>query len=120
MTVCTERHVGTYTDTKESALAMLDAVSSPQFRTYYQPDQFSPEEESEALAIALSDWTVHIHAFQWRGGNRYPLARGKEAWKRLLSYFPGNTVLLEFMPDDRPESLMTEAQTLKEILEAVQ
>lgn len=117
--LCTERHVHTFTDRRESVVRMLDAVGSPNFRTYYQPDQFTDEEENVRLARDIADRTVHLHVFQWKGSGRYPLSDGIEEWRRYLSFFDGGSLLLEFMPDDDPKKLRREADSLRTILEGL-
>jgi hypothetical protein len=58
-----------------------------------------------------------VHVFNWDKEKKYPLAYAIEAWKEYLSYFPKNTpCLLEFMPDDKLESLTSECKSLFEIL----
>ena len=59
----------------------------------------------------------HLHVFNWHGGERFPLADGVEDWKRYLTVFDTpRTLLLEFMPDDRLETLPTEAEALRTII----
>ena len=69
-----------------------------------------------AYAKALAPYTVHIHVFNWQGDERRPLSEAKDVWAAYLSCFDGVTnLLLEFMPDDRIESLKAEADALKEM-----
>lgn len=119
--LCMECHNGTLTDRKEPALALMEAVHSPAFRMYYQPNQLRTPEENVAYARLLAPYTEHVHVFNWdcpNGGSleRYPLAEGVSRWKRYLAELPGDrSLLLEFMPDDRLESLKTEADALRKI-----
>ena len=54
----------------------------------------------------------------WREKEKFPLADGREVWKKYLRCFGGSkTLLLEFMPDGRIESLQSEASALRNILE---
>ena len=46
VTLCMECHNHTLTDTKESALALMEAISSPAFRMYWQPNQLRSEQEN--------------------------------------------------------------------------
>ena len=111
--LCMECHNNTFTNTKESALALMKAVDSPHFRMYWQPNQFRTEEENNAYAGLLSDYTQHIHVFHWQGHERLPLRDSVRTWQRYLAKFRGNrTLLLEFMPDDRLETLDEEAKAL--------
>ena len=116
VTLCMECHNGTLTDWKEGALALMQAVDSPAFRMYWQPNQWRTEEENLAYINLLKPYIDHVHAFNWSGGERYPLAQGQKQWQKYLELLPQNSVLLlEFMPDDRIESLKTEAEALRKI-----
>lgn len=116
VTLCLECHHRTYTNRKESALELMQAVDSPHFRMYWQPNQFRTEEENLACAQLLSPYAEHLHVFNWKGDEKYPLLGAKEIWKAYLSCFRGDrTLLLEFMPDDQIESLKRETEALKEI-----
>ncbi|MBQ8358413.1 MAG: sugar phosphate isomerase/epimerase [Oscillospiraceae bacterium] len=113
VTLCMECHIRTFTETKESALELLAAVNSPAFRMYWQPNQFRSIEENVEYAKALKDYIDHIHVFQWKGTDRFPLAEGVNEWKSYLKEIPGeHMLLLEFMPDNKVESLPAEAQAL--------
>lgn len=118
---CMECHNGTVTDRKESALALMQAVDSPAFRMYWQPNQLRPQEENMAYAKLLSSWTEHLHVFNWdcpNGGplEKYPLVEAVDTWKGYLTRIPGeHCLLLEFMPDDKLETLRTEADALRKI-----
>ncbi len=117
-----ECHNGTLTDRKESALALMKAVDSPAFRMYWQPNQLRTPEENLAYAKLLAPWTTHVHVFNWDcpGGGpleKYPLAGSIELWRAYLAQLPGDrALLLEFMPDDKLETLKTEAEALRKIV----
>ncbi len=118
VTLCTEFHGGTYTDTAESTLELLEAVNSESFKTYWQPNQYRTFEENIACAEKVANVTENIHVFNWEGNKKYPLADAEDVWKQYMSLFSGKQyALLEFMPDDRIESLKTEAEALRMILE---
>ena len=114
--LCMECHNGTYTDTKEGAVKLMKAVSSPAFRMYWQPNQFTSEKENKQYARLLSSFTKHIHVFNWTEKERFPLGDAVSLWKEYLSYFSDNTLLLEFMPDDSIASLKTEAEALRRLI----
>lgn len=103
---------------RRAALALLDKVHSPAFRMYWQPNQFKSFAENCDYAARITPYTEHLHVFHWQGKDRYPLDEGRALWQSYLSYFGAdNTLLLEFMPDDRPESLPREAEALRKILQ---
>ena len=117
VTLCLECHNNTFTDRAEAALSLMQAVGSPHFQMYWQPNQYCAEEENLQYAAAIAPYTVNIHAFNWRGDGRYPLQEAAENWRKYLSCFDRTQVLLlEFMPDDKLASLPAEADALKEII----
>lgn len=116
VTLCMECHRGTFTECKEGALMLMQAVDSPAFRMYWQPNQFRTEEENLAYAGALAPYTEHLHVFNWKEKEKFPLSLAVEVWKRYLACFPGDRhLLLEFMPDGALETLPAEVAALKEI-----
>ena len=115
--LCMECHIKSYTQTKEGALELMRAVGSPAFRMYWQPNQFREIEENLAYARLLRDYIIHIHVFQWKEKNRFPLSDGMEEWKCYLKEISGeHDLLLEFMPDDDVRSLPAEAATLRKLI----
>lgn len=120
VTICLECHNNTYTEELEGALRIMEAVSSPHFRMYYQPNQFKTHDVNIAYAKAIAPYTTHLHVFHWEGNDKFPLAQGMDKWRDFLPYFTGDHhLLLEFMPDNRVESLGEEARALKELIESV-
>ena len=120
VTLCMECHNHTLTDTKESALALMEAISSPAFRMYWQPNQLRSEQENLQYLKLLRPYIVLVHVFQWKDVCRFPLADGIEVWKAYLRTLKKETtLLLEFMPDDQPQSLPIEAAALRKIIEEV-
>ncbi len=120
VTLCMECHMRSYTETKESALELMQAVGSHAFRMYWQPNQNRAVEENIAYLDALEPYIDHIHVFQWKGTEKFPLAQGLEEWKGYLSRLSGaHMLLLEFMPDNDAASLPNEAATLMELRGAV-
>lgn len=117
VTLCMECHRRTYTETKEGALELMQAVNSPAFRMYWQPSQALTIEGNVEYIRLLKPYIDHLHAFHWANEVHYPLSEGTENWKTYFAEFSGDrAVLLEFMPDNRVESLPTEAATLRRII----
>ncbi len=115
--LCMESHNDTLTDWKEPALALMKRINSPAFRMYWQPNQHRSLEENIAYAKMLAPYTEHLHVFNWAGDNRYPLEDGIETWKTYLKEFSNDKyLLLEFMPDDKIETLPTETEALRKII----
>ncbi len=112
--LCMECHGGTYTNAKETAYALMQAVDSPHFKMYWQPNQYKTEEENIAYAKLLSPYVVHLHVFNWKGKEKYPLREATETWQKYLACFDADkTLLLEFMPDGKLETLQEEAEALR-------
>lgn len=122
VTLCLECHNNTYTDEKEGSFEIINEVSSPNFKMYWQPNQFKTLDENLKMAELLAPYTTNIHVFNWVGKeNRQreelPLEEATKTWREYLKYFSGeHNLLLEFMPDDRIESLKREADALFEII----
>lgn len=115
--LCMECHNGTLTDRADAAYALMQAVGSSAFRMYYQPNQFRTAEENIYYAKLLAPYTLHLHVFNWRSYDRFPLKESIPLWKEYLSAFSGDRhLLLEFMPDDRVESLPTETAALLQLI----
>jgi hypothetical protein len=110
-----ECHKGTFTERAKDSLLLMRRIHSPAFRMYYQPHQWRTVEENLLMAEALAPYTEILHVFQWKGSERFSLSQGIEEWRRYLAPFAEQPLLLEFMPDDKIETLKQEATTLKEI-----
>jgi len=115
--LCMECHNDTLTDWKEPALELMQKINSPAFRMYWQPNQHRSLEENIAYAKMLAPYTEHLHVFNWTGNSRFPLEDGIDTWKTYLKEFSDDKyLLLEFMPDDKIETLPTEAESLRKII----
>ena len=116
VTLCTECHMGTFTERPEDALWLMREVASPHFRTYWQPFQWCTVEQNLHYLRTLLPYVTHLHVFQWKGSARYSLSEGFGEWQDYLALLQGShTLLLEFMPDDKLETLGAEACTLRAI-----
>ena len=122
VTLCMECHNTTLTNRKEGALDLMLAVNSPNFRMYWQPNHYLSDEENLAYAWLLAPYTNHVHVFNWHAEGedtrREPLAGAVPLWREYLKNLTGDrTLLLEYMPDNRLESLPVEAEALRRIAE---
>ena len=116
VTLCMECHNGTYTDTLPSALRLMREVGSEHFKMYWQPNQFRTKEQNEQYAAAIAQYVEIVHVFNWEGKEQYPLSQGVELWRQYLAKLKlHKPLLLEFMPDDRIETLSAEADALRRI-----
>lgn len=111
-----ECHSGTLTDDYNFELKLLHDISHPFVKTYWQPNQFKSLDYNFSSARSLAPFTVNIHVFNWSASERFPLSLGENIWIRYIDIFRSTGLsygfLLEFMPDDRVESLPREAETL--------
>ena len=121
VTVAMECHQWTYTDTAESIIELMSEVDSPNFRMYWQPNQYRTVEENIHHIEMTKKHVTTVHAFNWDGSEKFTLSESAEVWREYLSRLDGeHHVLLEFMPDDRLESLGAEADALRGIIESVE
>lgn len=116
--IALECHLGTFTERVEDNLALIKFINSESLKTYWQPFQTRTFEENLSYAERVSDFTRVIHVFNWKSDKRFPLIEGKDEWKAYLEKFKGErTLLLEFMPSDKIEELVREAEALRKISE---
>ena len=117
VTLCMECHNNSYTQTLDGALELMETVGSETFRMYWQPNQLVSTDENIKYAKGISEYVRNIHVFNWCGSEKYHLCDGVGIWKKYLDCFDNNkTLLLEFMPDGRIETLRSEAAALEKIL----
>lgn len=120
-TLCFECHPNMLTEKSVNAISFIKDIGKENVKMYWQPNQFYSHEENLAFAAALSPYIRHIHTFFWRGRHRFPLEKGIAEWKsycKAIASAQGEHVyLLEFMHDDRIESLNATAEALYEVLE---
>ena len=95
----------------------MQAVDSPAFRMYWQPNENLPFEENVAFASAVAPYVTNVHVFYWEGNIRHPLADAEDAWANYIRALgKERTFLLEHMPNDDETLLPREADTLRSIL----
>lgn len=112
--LCLECHRRSYTETKEGALELMQAIHSPNFRMYWQPNPDISLSENQEYISLLDPYITHIHVFNWTADLRLPLLDGQDHWNAYLSALSGDHhLLLEFMPDDCIASLPAEAAALQ-------
>lgn len=121
--VATEFHGGTLTDTPESAGRLLLEVDHPNLFTYWQPLLDMTDEACVASLHDLAPRLSHLHVYQWQTVNdRRPLAEGAARWARFFAaaaHAPGDRfAMMEYVPDDSPESFRRDAATLRDWLKA--
>ena len=117
LNITLECHSGTLTDDCDSAMRYIKEVDHPAMRLYWQPCQFHTEDYNINAAKAYAPYTECLHVFHWDASHRYPLANGTDIWAKYLAPFRAQNrpigLLLEFMHDDRLETLAQTAATLQ-------
>ena len=117
-----EWHLGTATDTDESARRLIEAIAHPAASLYWQPRQgISVPERLDGLRGTLRH-LAHLHVFHWVGerDRRLPLAEGAADWRGYLACAteaPGDRcAYLEFVADDSLEAFVRDSATLRDLL----
>ena len=114
--LCLECHRNSYTETKEGALELMEAVNSPAFRMYWQPNPSITVQENIEYIRLLKPYITNLHVFYWEGTLRLPLANGEQIWEKYKAEFDGDrAALLEFMYDNQVQTLPAEAATLNKL-----
>ena len=117
-----EWHLGTATDTDESARRLIAAIAHPAACLYWQPRQKTSVPDRLAGLRETLGCLAHLHVFQWVGERdlRLPLAEGAADWRAYLACAaeaPGDRcAYLEFVADDSVEAFVRDAVTLRDLL----
>ena len=121
MTISYEYHDRTLTDTTWSALDLLHAVGHHALRCYWQPLTDGDMHEKKRGLAAIQPYLSNVHVY-----HRYPwsvqhsLRSGADAWKEYIAVIKSDRceryALLEFVKDDMPQNLISDAATLNEWL----
>ena len=123
LTVLSEWHGGTLTDTFESGRNFLRDVAHPHFATVWQPAVGLSVDEALAELAGVLPWVQHLHVFHWEQHDRRPLAEGRARWLRYVALAAtapnarGRLIAaLEFVQRDDPVQLHHDAHTLISLL----
>ncbi|UNK71399.1 TIM barrel protein [Microbacterium sp. H1-D42] len=114
-----EFHRGTLADNPEAVLRLLADVDSPALTTYWQPSVDAPDAVALAEYDAVAVHTSAVHVFSWwPAAERLRLDVREGLWRALFAAAaaqpaPPRDALLEFVPDDDPMLLASEAATLR-------
>lgn len=123
--VVLEYHTRTLTDTPYSTSQLLDDIQSPNLYSLWQPPLGSSVHDNLTAINALGSRLANAHVFAWEpdeGGAavRLPLQAHATAWSAYLRALSGQPrwVLLEFVRNNDPNQLRTDAATLLKLIEA--
>lgn len=116
-----EYHPNTLTDDRYSAIRLFQAVDQANLKLYWQPNfALSEEENLDALEMVLP-YLRDVHVFSWYSDHsRRELAACTDLWQKYLDLINrsghDHRLMLEFVKDDKPEQLLTDAETLNQWL----
>ena len=122
LTIGLEFHGGTFTDTAQATIELLERIDRPAvIGTYWQPPQGVSDDDALAGLALVAEHVVAVHAFAWwPADQRHPLAYRASLWSKaaalLLDRSAATDYLLEFVVDDDPQELEVDAHTLRDIL----
>lgn len=121
ISLSTEYHRYTLTDTNESAQDLIAEVSHPMFRTGWQPPNGQSFEYRMAGLQNVQPVLSTVHVFHWVNiSDRRPLAEGRDDWQKYLAAVNATgrdtDALLEFVMDDSLDQLAEDAATLNAML----
>ncbi len=71
-----EYHGGTLTDTKESAVRLMEEINHPNAFLYWQPAVEEAVERRIDSIYDVSPWLTHVHIFHWEGRDKRPFDEG--------------------------------------------
>lgn len=113
ITVATEYHQNTLTNTLEGTLELLKNV--PGLKTYWQPAPVSVEESCEAIRT-LGKNIVNVHMNYSVDWEINPLKEGAESircfMQALRQYSDAKSVMLEFVKDGTDQQFLEDAEVL--------
>lgn len=112
-----EFHNGTYNDTAESSLRLLNAVGAQNLRTYWQP--IHPYEGNLEDIKRLASHIENVHVYNWIYGERTVrkmLSENLRDWQDYIALIGARPYVLEFAKDDLPENFLQDAKTLHELV----
>ncbi|SJN46660.1 hypothetical protein FM104_15160 [Microbacterium esteraromaticum] len=119
ITLALEYHRGTLADTPQATLRLLADVDSPALTTYWQPSVGAADAVALAEYEAVAAHTSAVHVFSWwPDAERLRLDERSGLWGSLFAAAaaqaqPPRDALLEFVPDDDPALLASEAAVLR-------
>ncbi len=124
ITISSEYHASTLTDTIDSAIKFLDLINSDNFYSYWQqPLPVKADEQLPEMKQLFNTGKLsNVHVFTAYGPNytKYPLADGKDAWRQYFSLLKSDGkmryALLEFIKDDSEELFIKDSALLNELI----
>ena len=120
ITVTSEYHGGTLTDTDASAQQFLQETQHANFWTGWQPHSGGTVATNLAGLQAVLPRLTTLHCYHWLNNDRRPLAEGAVDWRQYFAAVQrsGRThaALLEFVAGDDPANFLRDAATLRQLV----
>ena len=118
---CLECHNNTLTEDFHDAVEFLSAVGCSNLKTFWQPNQYRDHEYNLSALKALLPYILSVHVFAWEEDQKLPLASHRHLWSDYVDILKCSDeesihLMLEFMYDNSPSTLKSEAETLKSLL----
>jgi sugar phosphate isomerase/epimerase len=118
-----EYHNGTLTQTEDGIRQVLEAIPHPNLYSLWQPVHTVTRLDNLRRLEAVLPRLSNVHVFQWgKGGfkDRQPLEQGADDWKAYLEMAASDGqdrwAMLEFVKNDDPANVASEAKTLNELI----
>ena len=121
-TVAFEFHYGTFNNSAERALQMLQDIGRENVKTYFQPMYWlnvSEEEEARANLKAIEQFKekiANVHVYRWRGFERFALSEGANDWREYIKAIGNANYYLEFVKNDDPLQFQSDSAVLLKLL----
>ncbi len=120
VTISSEYHTGTLTDTNTSAQTILTEIQHPNFHTLWQPHNSETVETNLAGLRAILPQLTNVHCYHWVNNERRPLAEGADIWRQYFAVVKtsgrNHCALLEFVAGDDPANFLCDAATLRQLV----
>ena len=119
-----EYHGGTLTQTADDAVVLIKRIDRPNVALYWQPDyELSSEENFESRNIVLPYCVGNMHIQNYTPENGYGTL--SEIEDTLIKYYDDikckdYCLMIEFVKDGLCQNLMSDADTLKKVLQITQ
>ena len=120
ITVTSEYHGGTLTDTDASAQQFLQETQHANFWTGWQPHASGTAATNLGGLQAILPRLTTVHCYHWLNNDRRPLAEGAADWRQYFTAVQStgrlHSALLEFVVGDDPASFVRDAATLRQLV----
>lgn len=123
--VAFEFHGESLTDTVDGTVRLLEEVGSVNLSTYWQPPVDASVPDAVDGLRRLVDRVSAVHVFSWWPGTmRLALRERTDLWSSvfdvLAAHDSSTDLLLEFVPGDDPDMVVSEAAVLEDLVAAAQ